>query len=130
MSHTHNEINPTEETEISTGADAVENLLNALVADQVWRSEEAARAQGQSPEEIAQTLLAESWRMLVLLIRELYDTIWPESESWEAVVSHLLECSATEAQALSQQLVRAGWLDSDYQPTGAGLWQAGLAREG
>ncbi|MGE3727918.1 MAG: hypothetical protein AB7I41_20340 [Candidatus Sericytochromatia bacterium] len=122
-------LNPAE-PEINTGADAVENLLNALVADQVWRSEEAARAQGQSSEEIAQTLLEESWRMLVLLIRELYDTIWPESESWEPVVSHLLECSEAEAGALSRQLIAAGWLDRAYQPTGAGLWQAGLAREG
>ncbi|MBT9545106.1 MAG: hypothetical protein IV090_06930 [Candidatus Sericytochromatia bacterium] len=121
--------NPAEQ-EISSGADAVDNLLNALVADQVWRSEEAARAQGQNAEEIAQTLLEESWRMLVLLIRELYDTIWPESESWEPVVSHLLECSEAEAGALSRQLIAAGWLDSSYQPTGAGLWQAGLAREG
>jgi hypothetical protein len=129
MSPPPDDVNPTE-PEISSGADAVDNLLNALVADQVWRSEEAARAQGQSAEEIAQTLLEESWRMLVLLIRELYDTIWPESESWEPVVSHLLECSEAEASALSRQLIAAGWLDRDYQPTGAGLWQAELAREG
>lgn len=126
MPHTDDPSDPM----VSTGADALENLLNALVADQVWRSEEAARAQGQSEAEIAQTLLTEAWRMLVLLIRDRYDTIWPEKESWEPVVSHLLECSEAEAHGLSLQLVAAGWLSEGYQPTGAGLWQAGLAREG
>jgi hypothetical protein len=128
-SHEHNHADAETQT-VLEGAEAVDNLLNALVADQVWKTEDQARNAGQSSAEIEQTLLAESWRMLVLLIRTHYDSLWPESESWVLVISHLLQCSESEGLGLSEQLIQAGWLDGDFQATGLGLWQVGLAHEG
>jgi hypothetical protein len=110
-------------------SDPLDQLLNALVADQVWRSRDQARMAGLSTADAEATLRLEAWRLLAQLLQERYDGLWPESESWLTVVSCLLECDTPEATSLTTQLINAGWLDHACQPTAAGRKSAGLPPE-
>lgn len=122
--HTHSLLANAQE------GDPLDQLLNALVADQVWRTEDKARSEGLSESEIRLTLLQESWRLVVLMLRDRYDSLWPDPDMFETVLQVLLQCEAQDSQLLCREFIGAGWLNAEYQITGAGLWIAGLAREG
>lgn len=95
--------------------DPLEQFLNERIADQMQKLYESPQA--QDPAAFREFLLKESWAMLVRMIHERYDSLWPDSDVFITVMSHILSLPESDTVLLCQAFQRKGWLDSQYQNT-------------
>lgn len=106
----------------SDSGDPLDHLLNNLIADQIAQLYQRTHAQGHGGDsEYRETLIRESWLMIVQLLQDRYDDLWPDQDMLVPVLVHVLQCEETEAAALCQQFKLKGWLDQECQPTEQGL---------
>ena len=96
-------------------SDPLDHFLNQMIADQMEKLYDSPEA--QDPVAFREFMLKESWEMIVRMVHERYDSLWPDSDVFITVMAHILDLPESETTLLCQTFQHKGWLDSQYRNT-------------